>query len=297
MALPSGALAQADPRPDGDDDPGAPPPPPPRGSLLCTGHNGSYLGFAEVDDEGEWSGFDIEMCKALATAILGSPDALQIIPVSWAQRFPALQSGDIDVIIKVHRLDDEPRHRAWPAILAALLHRADEHSRAHRDRRDLARRPRGRGVLHQRRPPRSNASWPTTWARAGISYEPLNFDNPEELRAALYAGRCDALGRFRGRSSPRRASTRLTPEDFTILDAVLALEPEGIAAREGDDGFIDVINWMMSALLMAEEAGITQANVDEVRADPAVGFRRAASGRQPRCRRASRSQRRTGPTP
>ena len=72
-----------------------------RDSLLCTGHNGSYLGFAEVSDDGEWQGFDIEMCKALATAILGSPDKLQIIPISWAQRFPSLQSGDIDVIIKV----------------------------------------------------------------------------------------------------------------------------------------------------------------------------------------------------
>jgi general L-amino acid transport system substrate-binding protein len=72
-----------------------------RGSLLCTGHNGSYLGFAEVDGEGEWQGFDIEFCKALATAILGSPDKLQIIPVSFAQRFPAIQSGDVDVVIKV----------------------------------------------------------------------------------------------------------------------------------------------------------------------------------------------------
>ncbi|MEM7237623.1 MAG: transporter substrate-binding domain-containing protein, partial [Pseudomonadota bacterium] len=72
-----------------------------RDSLLCTGHNGSYLGFAEVDGQGAWQGFDIEFCKALATAILGSPDKVQIIPVSWAQRFPAIQSGDIDVIIKV----------------------------------------------------------------------------------------------------------------------------------------------------------------------------------------------------
>ena len=72
-----------------------------RGSLLCTGHNGTYLGFAEVDDKGAWQGFDIELCKALATAVLGSKDKLKIIPVSWAQRFPAIQSSDIDVIIKV----------------------------------------------------------------------------------------------------------------------------------------------------------------------------------------------------
>ena len=72
-----------------------------RGSLLCTGHNGSYLGFAEVDAQGAWQGFDIEFCRALATAILGSPEKAQIVPVSFAQRFPAIQSGDVDVVIKV----------------------------------------------------------------------------------------------------------------------------------------------------------------------------------------------------
>ena len=78
---------------------------------------------------------------------------------------------------------------------------------------------------------------------------------------------CDALAGF----GPFLAATRFNApkaDDFVILDEILALEPEGIAARQGDDNFIDVINWMVSALLMAEQNGITQANVDEVRAKP-----------------------------
>src|SRR5215813_12349720 len=71
-----------------------------RGQLLCTGHDGSYLGFAEVDDKGNWKGMDIDLCKAVATAIFGSPDKLKIVPISWAQRWPSLQSGDVDIIIK-----------------------------------------------------------------------------------------------------------------------------------------------------------------------------------------------------
>ncbi|MEM8871568.1 MAG: transporter substrate-binding domain-containing protein, partial [Pseudomonadota bacterium] len=71
-----------------------------RGTLLCSGHNGSYFGFVEVNDKNEWKGLDIDLCRALTTAILGDPDANQIVPLSWAQRFPALQSGDVDVIIK-----------------------------------------------------------------------------------------------------------------------------------------------------------------------------------------------------
>ena len=259
MALPSGALAQADPGPTVTMIQE-------RGSLLCTGHNGSYLGFAEVDDQGEWSGFDIEMCKALATAILGSPDALQIIPVSWAQRFPALQSGDIDVIIKVtgwtmSRDTELGLQYSRPYFIGPtnILARTDIGATSPADLEG--------GVFCINAGTSIERIVADYMGARGISYEPLNFDNPEELRSALYAGRCDALAGF----GPFLAATRFNapnPDDFTILDAVLALEPEGIAAREGDDGFIDVINWMMSALLMAEEAGITQANIDEVRADP-----------------------------
>jgi general L-amino acid transport system substrate-binding protein len=71
-----------------------------RGTLLCSGHNGSYFGFVEVNDKNEWKGLDIDLCRALTTAILGDPAKAQIVPLSWAQRFPALQSGDVDVVIK-----------------------------------------------------------------------------------------------------------------------------------------------------------------------------------------------------
>ncbi|WP_424971004.1 transporter substrate-binding domain-containing protein [Dinoroseobacter sp. S76] len=237
-----------------------------RGTLLCTGHNGSYLGFAEVDDQGEWTGFDIEFCKALATTILGSPDALQIIPVSWAQRFPALQSGDIDVIIKVtgwtQSRDTElglQYGRTYFIGPTNVLVRSDIGAESTADLEG--------GVFCINAGTSIERIVADYMGARGISYEALNFEKGEELRAALYAGRCDALAGF----GPFLAATRFNApnaDDFTILDEVLALEPEGIAAREGDDGFIDIINWMVSALLMAEQNGITMANVDEIRANP-----------------------------
>lgn len=237
-----------------------------RGSLLCTGHNGSYLGFAEVDDNGKWTGFDIEFCKALATAILGSPDALQIIPVSWAQRFPALQSGDIDVIIKVtgwtmSRDTELGLQFSRPYFIGPtnILTRAELGAQTAADLEG--------GVFCINAGTSIERIVADYMGARGIEYEALNFEKGEELRSALYAGRCDALAGF----GPFLAATRFNapnPEDFVIIDEVLALEPESIAARQGDDNFIDVINWMVSALLMAEENGITQANVDEVRKNP-----------------------------
>ena len=71
-----------------------------RGSLLCSGHNGSFPPFVQVTDDNKWSGYDIDYCRALAVALFGSDENLKIVPISWAQRFPSLQSGDIDIVIK-----------------------------------------------------------------------------------------------------------------------------------------------------------------------------------------------------
>lgn len=237
-----------------------------RDSLLCTGHNGSYLGFAEVDAQGAWQGFDIEFCKALATAILGSPDKVQIIPVSWAQRFPAIQSGDIDVIIKVTgwtmTRDTELGLQFSRPYFIGPFYVMSKTELGATGIADLE-----GGVFCVNAGTTIERVLTDYMETKGIAYEPLAFEKGEELRAAFYAGRCDAIAGF----GPFLSATRINaenPDDYEILGDVLALEPEGIVVRQGEDDFLDVINWMVSALLMAEEAGVTQANVDEMKANP-----------------------------
>ena len=75
-----------------------------RGTLNCPGHNGSYLGFAELDDKGNWKGLDIDLCRGIAAAVFDDATKVKIVPISWEQRWPALQSGDIDVVIKAYQL-------------------------------------------------------------------------------------------------------------------------------------------------------------------------------------------------
>jgi general L-amino acid transport system substrate-binding protein len=237
-----------------------------RGSLLCTGHNGSYLGFAEVDDQGAWQGFDIEMCRALATAILGDPEKLQIVPVSFAQRFPALQSGDVDVIIKVtgwtqSRDTDLGLQFSLPYFIGPfyMMAKTDLGAKSIADLEG--------GVICVNAGTTVERIMADYMEANAVSYEPLAFEKGEELREALYSGRCDAIAGC----GPFLSSTRINapdPEAFAILGDVMKLEPEGIAVRQGQEDFLDVINWMISALLMAEEEGITMANVDEKRAAP-----------------------------
>lgn len=237
-----------------------------RDSLLCTGHNGSYLGFAEVDAQGAWQGFDIEFCKALATAILGSPDKLQIIPISWAQRFPAIQSGDVDVIIKVtgwtQTRDTELGLQYSRPYFVGPFYVMSRTELGAESIADLE-----GGVFCVNAGTTVERVLTDYMSTNSIEYEPLAFEKGEELRAALYAGRCDAIAGF----GPFLSATRVNadnPEDYTIIGEPIALEPEGIVVNQGEDDLLDVVNWMVSALLMAEENGITQANVDEIRANP-----------------------------
>lgn len=237
-----------------------------RGSLLCTGHNGSYLGFAEVDAKGAWQGFDIEFCRALTTAIFGSPDNLQIIPISWAQRFPAIQSGDIDVIIKVTgwtqtRDTELGLQYSLPYFIGPFFTMAKTELGA-KSIADL-----DGGVFCVELGTTGERILADYMETHSISYESLAFGNNEELRAAFYAGRCDAIMGFGPFLSAMRVNAE-DPEAFTILGDVMKLEPEGIVVRQGEDDFLDVINWMISALLLAEQEGITMANVDEIRSNP-----------------------------
>ena len=235
-----------------------------RGSLLCTGHNGTYLGFAEVDDKGAWHGFDIELCKALATAVLGAPDKVKIIPVSWAQRFPSIQSGDIDVIIKVTgwtmgRDTELGLQFSRPYFLGPTQLMAHKEIGA-KSAKDLD----GATIC-------ASAGTSTERIAAdylsnlGVKVEMVTFEKTEEMRSAYFAGRCDAFAGW----GPNLAITRAKgtdPDKHMILPDVMAVEPESAAMRQGDDNWVDILNWMFTALLIAEQYGITSANVDEHKA-------------------------------
>lgn len=237
-----------------------------RGSLRCTGHNGSYLGFAEVDAQGAWQGFDIEFCRALATAILGDPEKAEIVPVSFAQRFPAIQSGDVDVIIKVtgwtmSRDTELGLQYSLPYFMGTFLSMARTELGA-QGVADLE-----GGVFCVNSGTTVERVLADYMESRGIEYQTLAFEKSEELRSAFYAGRCDAIPGFSAFLTSTKANAP-NPDDYTILDEVLALEPQGIVVRQGEDDFLDIVNWMISSMLMAEELGITSENVDEFRDNP-----------------------------
>ena len=178
---------------------------------------------------------------------------MEIVPVSFAQRFPAIQSGDIDVIVKVtgwtmSRDTELGLQYSLPYFMGTFLSMA---------RTDLG----AQGVADLEGGVFCVNSGTTVervladyMESRGIEYQSLAFEKSEELRAAFYAGRCDAIPGFSAFLTSTKANAT-NPDDFVILDEVLALEPQGIVVRQGEDDFLDIVNWMISSMLMAEELG------------------------------------------
>jgi len=231
-----------------------------RGTMLCSGHNGSYFGFVEVNDKNEWKGLDIDMCRALTTAILGDPDKAQIVPLSWAQRFPALQSGDVDVIIKatgwtMGRDTELGLQFSIPYFFGGAQFMAQG---------DL-------GITEAK-----DLEAGTTIERIAANYmksinvdvNMVSYEKASELRAAYLANRCDAFAAWGPFLAVLRATELENPEAHVILNDQLSNEPIAAAMRQGDEDFVDVVNWMFAALLIAEEEGVTSENIEEMTANP-----------------------------
>ncbi len=237
-----------------------------RGHLLCTSGNSNFLGFFEVGDDGKWKGLDIDYCKGLAVAIFGSDDKLKLIPVSWAQRFPALQSGEIDIVIKatgwtMSRDTDLGIQFSRPYFIGVTGFVAHKELGATKAA-DLD----GGSIC---------VSAGTSTERLVANYleannidaEVITFEKVDEVWASYYAERCDALAEW-GPNMAVAVSQAKDPTAHTILDDAIAMEPEAAAMRQGDDQWVDIVNWLYAVTLIAEEYGITQANVDEMKANP-----------------------------
>ena len=238
-----------------------------RGTMLCSGHNGSYFGFVEVNDKNEWKGLDIDLCRALTTAILGDPGKAQIVPLSWAQRFPALQSGDVDVIIKatgwtMGRDTELGLQFSLPYFFGGtqlMTHAELEITQAS----EL-----GGGTVCVEAGTTIERIVADYLQTLGVEHTMVSYEKAAELRSAYLANRCDAFAGWGPNLAVLRATEIDNPDRHIILKDQLSSEPISAAMRQGDEDFVDLVNWMIAALLLAEEHGVTQANVNEMAAKP-----------------------------
>ena len=229
--------------------------------LRC-GINPGLPGFSHTDDTGRWSGFETAYCRALAAAVLGDPDKVSFVTLTGKTRFPALASGEVDIL---------SRNTTWTFSRDADLGFTFVGINYYDGQGFLGRRELGVESATELDGASICIQTGTTtelnladfFRVNGITYEPVPLETNAEARAAYEAERCDAYTTdVSGLAATK--STFDNPEAHEIYPEIISKEPLGPLVRHGDNQWADIARWVLNALITAEELGVTQANVMEM---------------------------------
>jgi general L-amino acid transport system substrate-binding protein len=231
-----------------------------RGELIC-GANGTLAGFGLPDAQGNWTGFDVDFCRALAATIFNDPKKVKFVPLTAKDRFTALQSGEVDVLA---------RNTTWTLSRDTSLG-LDFAGVNYYD---------GQGFMVRKALKVNSAlelndasvcvqQGTTTelnladYFRANhMKLKSVTFATADEAVKAYDTSRCDSYTTDSSALYGERLRVS-TPNDHIVLPEIISKEPLGPALRHGDDQWGDIVRWTHFAMLNAEELGITQANVDD----------------------------------
>lgn len=242
-----------------------------RGQVVCGVHTG-LAGFSAADSNGKWAGLDVDVCRAIAAAVLGDSEKVKYVPLTAQQRFTALQSGEIDVL---------SRNTTFTLTRDASLGLHDT----------VVTYYDGQGFIVPKKSNIKNAKQfknQTVCVQSGTTTEKnltdyskannLNiktvvFEKEEAATAAYFAGRCISYTTDASGLASIRNKVATAPADHVILPELISKEPLGPMVRRGDDEWFAVVKWVIYGLIEGEEYGINQANVDALKSssqDPVV---------------------------
>lgn len=231
------------------------------GTLTC-GVNTGLAGFAAPDANGNWEGFDVAFCRALAAAVVGDPAKVEFVPTTGETRFTALTSGEIDVL---------SRNSTWTFTRDVDLKFTFAGVNYYDGQGFMV--PSDLGVTSATELDGATICIQTgtttelnlaDWFKSnGMSYQPVPIQTNSEADQQFLAGACDAYTTDISGLAASRA-TYEDPENFVILPEVISKEPLGPLVRQGDDQWADVVRWTLNALVAAEELGVTSRNLDEM---------------------------------
>jgi general L-amino acid transport system substrate-binding protein len=236
-----------------------------KGTLTC-GSNTGLAGFGVPDAQGNWTGFDVEFCRAISAAIFDDPAKVRFIPLAAKDRFTALQSGEVDVLV---------RNTTWTMSRDTQLGLDFVGVNYYDGQGFMVRKKLGVSSAKELNGASICTQQGTTtelnladYFRANnLKYEVVAFATSDETFKAYDAGRCDAFttdasGLYAERL---RASA---PDDHIVLPEIISKEPLGPSVRHGDNQWGDIVRWTHNAMLNAEELGVTKANVEQMKNSP-----------------------------
>ena len=234
-----------------------------RGSLICGVAVGGIGGFMTVDNQGKWTGMNVDICRAVSAAIFGDSEKVKYVPLSGQQRFTALQAGEVDLL---------SNNSTWTLMRDTALG-LDFVGITYYDGQGFM-VPKKLGVKSAKElngasicvltGSTSELNIADYFRSNKMTFKPVLFEDPDQSRSAFFNGRCDAYSGDQARLYATRAANAPNPDDYMILPEIISKEPLGPVVRHGDNQFADIVRWSQYAMLEAEEYGITSKNVDEM---------------------------------
>ena len=229
-----------------------------RGSLVC-GVNGQLPGFSFIDENGEYSGMDVDLCRAVAAALFDDPTKVEFRDLSAQERFTAVQSGEVDLLSRnttwTLSRDTSVGMEFAPTIFydgqGLMVPKASNvKSLKDVDGKSVC-------VLSGTTNEQNLAD---RMREQGVNYTPVVFEDVDALYVAYEQGRCEAATSDRSQLTARRAILP-KPDDHQVLETVLSKEPLGPLVANGDSQWFDVVKWVTYTLIQAEEFGINSQNI------------------------------------
>lgn len=242
-----------------------------KGFVQC-GVTQGLPGFSSPDDKGNWTGFDVDLCRAIAAAIFDDPTKVRFTPLTAKDRFTALQSGEIDVLSR-NTTWTLSRDTSLGLNFAGVNYYDGQGFLIRKDKKvSSALELSGASVCTQ--------SGTTTelnvadfFRARNMKYEIISFNTADETIKAYEAGRCDVFTADVSQLYSMRLKLANTT-DHIVLPEVVSKEPLGPVVRHGDDQWLDIVKWVLFATLNAEELNVTQKNLDEQLKSPNPDIKR-----------------------
>jgi general L-amino acid transport system substrate-binding protein len=229
-----------------------------RGKLIC-GVSGELPGFSFVGTDGKYAGLDVDICRAIASAIFDNPDALEFRNLNAKERFTAVQTGEVDVLSRntswTMSRDTSVGMEFAPVVFYDGQGIMVDKKSGIESLKDL----KGKAICTQTGTT-NEQNLADKMRELNITYQPVVFEDINAAYAAYAEGRCQAVTSDRSQLISRR-TTLPNPADRVILDEVISKEPLAPAVRDGDAKWFDVVKWSVYALINAEELNINSQNV------------------------------------
>ncbi|HEX9396815.1 MAG TPA: amino acid ABC transporter substrate-binding protein [Burkholderiales bacterium] len=249
-----------------------------KGFVQC-GVNTGLAGFSQPDTKGVWRGIDVDVCRAVAAAVLGDAAKVRYTPLTAQQRFTALQSGEIDIL---------SRNTTWTLsrdtslglnFVGVNYYDGQGFMVPKKLKVKSAKQLKGATVCVQ--PGTTTELNLADYFRANrMSFKPVVIEKLEEVINAYLAGRCDVFTTDHSGLIALRATRMPKPDEHLILPEIISKEPLGPAVRHGDDRWFDIVKWSLFAMIEAEELGLNSTNIQgqENNVNPSIQRFVGASG-------------------